>query len=118
MYSLLYIGNDISKVLNKKPDNRHVVELLAQNANKYKRLALVLDVDYEFVEGLKSGDDDIVNLDKVIRRWMRTCCSPVTWNTIIEAVESVVFGKNLDLGEKIRNWLRDDKPFSYYMEQS
>ena len=94
------------------------MELLAQNANEYKKLALALDVDDGFVEGLKSSDDDIVNLDKIIRRWIQTRCSPVTWNTIIEAVESVIFGKNLDLGEKIRTWLIDDKHFSYYMEQN
>ena len=69
------------------------------------------------MKGLKSSDDDIVNLDKIIRRWIQTQCSPVTWNTIIESVESVIFGKNLDLGEKIRNWLKEDEHFAYYKEK-
>ena len=90
------------------------MELLAQNAHDYKKLALALDVDDGFVEGLKSSDDDIVNLDKIIRRWIQTHCSPVTWNVIIESVESIIFGKNLELGEKIRNWLREDEHFEYY----
>ena len=92
------------------------MELLAQNAHEYKKLALALDVDDGFVEGLKSSDDDIVNLDKIIRRWIQTRCSPVTWNVIIESVESVVFGKNLELGEKIRNWLKEDEHFEYYKQ--
>ena len=111
------IENNINKILNKKPDKRHVVEVSAQNAHKYKKLALALDIYDRFVEGLKSSDDDIVNLDKIIRRWIQTRCSPVTWNVIIESVESVIFGKNLELGEKIRNWLKEDKNFDYYMEK-
>ena len=90
---------------------------MAQNAHEYKRLALALDIDDAFVEGLKSSDDDIVNLDKIIRRWIQTRCSPVTWHTIIESVESIIFGKNLELGEKIKNWLKEDKHFAYYMEK-
>ena len=94
------IGNDINKVLKKKPDNRHVVEVLAQNAHDYKVLAIALGVDHTFVEGLKYTDKDIINLDKIIHRWIQTKCSPVTWNVIIQSVESVIFGKNLDLGER------------------
>ena len=93
------------------------MELLAQNAYKYKKLALALDIDDGFVEGLKTSDDDIVNLDKIIRRWSETRCSPVTWNVIIESVESGIFGKNLELGEKIRNWLKENEHFVYYMEK-
>ena len=115
MFSI--IGNDINKVLNKKPDSRDVVELLAQSAHDYKVLAIALGVDHTFVEGLKYSDKDIINLDKIIQRWIQTRCSPVTWNTIIESVESVIFGKNLELGEKIRNSLKEDKQFIYYMEK-
>ena len=111
------IGNDINKVLRKKPDKRHVVELLAENAYEYKELAIALGVDDTFVEGLKYSDKDIINLDKIIRRWIQTHCSPVTWHTIIESVESVIFGKNLELGVKIRNWLRENEHFAYYREK-
>ena len=117
IYYSSIVGNDINKILNKKPDKRHVVELLAQNAYEYKKLALALDVDDGFVEGLKSSDDDIVNLDKIIRQWIQTRCSPVTWNVIIESVESIIFGKNLELGEKIRNWLKEDEHFVYYKKK-
>ena len=114
LYVFSFIGNNINEVLGKKPDKRHVVELLAQNASSYKKLALALDIDDGYVEGLKDSDDVVINLDKIIQRWMQTCCSPVTWNVIIESVESVIFGKNLELGEKIRNWLKEDEHFAYY----
>ena len=90
---------------------------MAENAHKYERLALALDIDDGFVEGLKSSDDVIVKLHKIIKQWIQTQCSPVNWRTIIESVESVTFGKNLELGEKIRNWLKEDEHFEYYREK-
>ena len=93
------------------------MKLLGEYGHKHIQLALALDIDDEFVEGFKPNDDDIINLNSILRQWIRTRCSPVTWNTIIESVESVTFGKNLDLGEKIRNWLKEDEHFHYYMEK-
>ena len=93
------------------------MELLAENAYEYKELAIALGVDHTFVEGLKYSDKDIINLDKIIQRWIQTQCSPVSWDTIIESVESVIFGKNLDLGKKMRNWLKEDEHFDYYREK-
>ena len=93
------------------------MELLAENAHEYKKLALALDIDDGFVEGLKSSDDDIIKLDKIIKHWIQTQCSPVNWHTIIESVESVIFGKNLELGKKIRNWLKQNEHFDYYREE-
>ena len=93
------------------------MKLLAQNAHDYKKLALALEIEDGFVEGLNNSDDSIINLDHVLRQWIKSRCSPVTWNVIIESVESVIFGKNLDLGDKIRNWLREDEHFIYYKEK-
>ena len=90
---------------------------MAENAYEYKELAITLRVDHTFVEGLRYSDKDIINLDKIIQRWIQTQCSPVNWHTIIESVESVIFGKNLELGEKIRNWLKEDEHFVYYREE-
>ena len=91
--------------------------LLAKNADEYRKLAIELDIDSGFVRGL-SGDDNVVKLDEVIGKWMKTelRSSPVTWCTIIEAVESDTFGNNVELADKIRNWLEKDENFSYYCE--
>ena len=111
------IENDINEVLKKEPEKRHVVKLLAQNAHEYRKLALALDIEDGFVEGLNKSDDSIINLDNVLRQWIRSRCSSVTWNVIIESVESVTFGMNLKLGENIRKWLKEDEHFAYYMEK-
>ena len=87
------------------------------NTYEYKELAIALGVDHTFVEGLKYNDKDIINLDKIIQQWIQTQCSPMTWDTIIESVESVIFGKNLERGKKIRNWLKENEHFDYYREK-
>ena len=91
---------------------------MAKNANECRKLAIELDVDSEFVKGL-SGDDNVVKLDEVIGKWMKTQSrsSPVTWRTIIKAVESDTFGNNVELADKIRNWLKIDEFFSYYYKE-
>ena len=101
-------------ILDKKPERKHVVDLLAKNAHEYEKFAIALNVDDGFVKGL-SGDG-IVKLNQIIGNWMTTRSSPVTWRTIIKAVESNTFGKNLDLADKIRDWLKEDENFSSYYE--
>ena len=103
-------------ILDKKPKKSHVVDLLANNAHEYKKFAIALDVGSGFATEL-SGDDNIVKLDEIIGKWMKTCISPVTWHTIIEVVESDTLGNNVELANKIRNWLKKDDIFFYYAEQ-
>ena len=103
-------------ILDKKPHKGHIVDLLAKNAYQYKKFATKLDVDSGFVKGL-SGDDNIKKLDDIIDQWMTTHSSPVTWRTIIETVESDSLGNNVELADKIRNWLEKDENFAFYVEK-
>ena len=109
----IYLEKNIELILDKRPKKRHIVNLLASNADEYRKLAIALDVDSGFVRGL-GGDDNVVKLDEIIGKWMKTHSSPVTWRTIIEAVESDIFGKDVDLANKIKNWLEKDENFACY----
>ena len=99
-------------VLDKKPNKAHVIDLLAKKAHQYKRFATKLGVESGFVKGL-SGDD-VEKLDEIIDQWITTRSSLVTWRTIIEAVESDTLGNNVELADKIKNWLKKDENFSQY----
>ena len=80
-------------------------------------MAIELDIESGFVKGL-SGDDNVVKLDEIIGKWMKTQSrsSPVTWRTIIKTVESDTLDKDVELADKIRDWLKEDENFSYYCE--
>ena len=102
-------------ILDKIPNKKHLVDLLAKNANEYEKFAIALDVDDGFVKGL-SGDD-VVKLNKIIGKWMTTRSTPITWRTIIEVVKGDTLGNNEELTEKIMNWLEKEKNFDYYLKQ-
>ena len=108
-------GNDISQILDKKPTERDVVELLAKYGHQYESFATALGVGITFADRL-SGNN-INRLTRVIARWMSTQCSPVTWRTIIKVVESKTLGENVTLANEIRTWLAKDEHFTYYMNK-
>ena len=103
-------------ILDKRPNKKHLVDLLAKNAHEYRKFAIALDVDRGFVKGL-SGDDNVEKLDEIIGKWMTTRSTPITWRTIIEVVKGDTLGNNKELAEKIMNWLEEDKNFDYYLKQ-
>ena len=105
-------GNDIKQILDKKPTEKHVVELLAKYGHQYKSFATALGVGIIFADGLEG--DKVTKLTKVIAKWMSTQCSPVTWRTIIKVVESKTLGENMALASEIKEWLAKDENFTYY----
>ena len=79
----------------------------------------------EFSTALKVGSryamglngDNKVKLIQVISEWMSRQCSPITWRTIIDVVESKTLGKKIALANEIRRWLGKDENFTYYMNK-
>ena len=108
-------GNNINRILNKKPTEKDVVELLAKYGHQYKSFATALGVGITFAEGLEG--DNVTKLTRVIAIWMSTQRSPVTWRTIIKVVESKTLGENVTLANEIRTWLAKDEHFTYYMNK-
>ena len=109
-------GNDINQILDKKPTEKDVVELLAKYGHQYKSFATALGVGITFAEGLDG--DNVTKLTKVIAKWMLTQSSPVTWRTIIKVVESETLGKMVALADKIRKSLAEEENFTYYMNKN
>ena len=56
---------------------------------------MALNVKQNFLHGLsKSLDSNEIKLTKVIENWMNTQSSPVTWETVISAIEGFVNNKS------------------------
>ena len=105
-------------ILDKKSHKKYLVNLLAKSADEYRNFVIPLNVDSGFVRGL-IGDNDVVKLDASIGKWMKISSdsSSVTWCTIIEAVENDTLDNNVELADKIRNWLEKDESFAFYVEK-
>ena len=69
------------------PDKHILINLLADVSNKWQEIGLALKLKQNFLDGLSSGLADNVKLAKVIDKWISTQSSPVTWETVISAIE-------------------------------
>ena len=119
MYFYNITGNNIIEILDKKPDEDHVINLLSECADEYIKFSTALKVGSKYAMGLNG--DNKVKLIQVISKWMSSQSFPdpnrVTWRTILEVVESETLDKNVVLGDKIRKWLAREENFIYYKEQ-
>ena len=68
-------------------------------------LGSALKVSYNVLNGLKSSqEENKVKLIQVIHTWLTTQPSPVTWETVISAIEGKIVG-NLAKANEIRDHL-------------
>ena len=72
------------------PDKHILIKLLANISNKWQEIGIALNIEQNFLNGLSSGLADNVKLAKVIENWMNTQSSPVTWRTVILAIEGPI----------------------------
>ena len=96
--------SEISDVLMKVPTKHEVLEQLADIADMWFEIGLALKVGDTILNGLRQQNRDMVRLNDVLQSWITTKSSPVTWDTVITAMEGP-FVNNIQKAEKIRNHL-------------
>ena len=86
-YSISFIS-DPADVLKKAPDKIDVLLLLANLRARWKTIGLALRVGSDTLDGLsQSLQPNTDKLADVIGAWISTKPSPVTWETLIDAIE-------------------------------
>ena len=92
-------------VLKEAPNKHELLDLLADIDNMWQEVGLALGVDSNFLEGLqKEKDSNTTKLSKVIRRWINKKSSPITWETVIIAMEGRIID-NKAKADEIREHL-------------
>ena len=82
-----------------------MLNLLADISARWNTIGLALRVDSNTLDGLKeSSHKNHVKLDNVIETWISTQSSPVTWETLILAIEGPLVNHK-DKANKIRDHL-------------
>ena len=75
-------------------------------SHMWREIGIALKVEPNFLHGLSSSSDsNEVKLDNVIEKWMNTQSSPVTWETVISAIEGSIVGHNKSKADEIRHHL-------------
>lgn len=94
----------------QKPAKYVMLELLAPIAYKWELIGISLEVRHSVLMSLaQSNYSDLMRLAMVIQSWMDTQSTPVTWETVIFAVESPIVN-NMSVATKLRNYLTHLNP--------
>ena len=84
----ILIISDPADILKKAPDKTDVLTLLANLSARWKTIGLALRVNSDTLDGLsQSLQPNTDKLADVIGAWISTKSSPVTWETLINAIE-------------------------------
>ena len=101
--SLFFAG--APHILNTAPDVHRLVELLADMDHQWFQIEDALCVPYNVLSDLQASQEaNIVTLRHVIHTWQAFQPSPVTWGTVISAIEGMIV-KNVTKANEIRAYL-------------
>ena len=81
-------SSSVPDVLNTTPDKNKLLNLLASIDSQWHEFGLALHVPHNDLVNIKaSPDSNIVKLSMVIHIWLTNQLIPVTWDTVITAIE-------------------------------
>ena len=93
---------DISK---ESPTHHEALSVLADISANWEVIGIALGVSQNDLKGLQHENiDKTVKLSRVIAKWMETESTPVSWETLISAIEGPIVN-NKQKAEEIRNYL-------------
>ena len=87
------------------PSHYDLLDLLADMKNSWQDIGLALRVPSDYLNGLSRSHNTLTfKLSEVIRKWMVSQSSPVTWKTVISAIEGPIVS-NKRKADEIRDYL-------------
>ena len=96
-------------ILEDAPDKHLLLDLLADIDNNWYEIGLSLEVGDNVLNGLRYQEmKNILKLDQVLLSWIETESSPVTWDTMITAIEGPLVN-NVQKAKKILEYLTKGK---------
>ena len=103
-------------IMRKSPNIFELHRLIVGVSAMWYEIGTGLEVDENFRDGLKNNivGQDSVKLEKVLRRWEDSQCSPVTWDRIIKVLDFV--GKH-KLATKVGEHTKEPEVIAKYREE-
>ena len=101
--------SDITSILNETPTQLELFELLSDIRDKWYDIGLSLQVHQNILDDLKHNPNtNFIKLFAVIGKFLSTQPSPVTWISVISAIESPIINKK-NIADLIRDYLSTGK---------
>ena len=86
-----FVSDDFAlfDLLAKPPNKSDLIQLMSSIAFRWYIIGEVLGIEYNYLASLQNKiSSDIEKLVEVLQHWMDTMPTPVTWNTILQVIES------------------------------
>ena len=104
--------------MRKKPNITDLLTLLADIEYEWHKIGVALEVHESVLESCnKSNEDNSYKLFKVVKTWMTSITSEVTWEAVIAAVESPIV-KHKSTAVKMRMFLAKPEVHIKYEKMS
>ena len=105
-------GKDPPSILKKSPEVDDVYKLLRKKSAHWDDFARELLIDYNFRQELQEGCSTTnAKLEKVLRKWMESKSSDVTWRNVFEVLEQLQF---LDIASEVKIYLEKKEVIEKY----
>ena len=110
----------ITDVIYKKPELRHLFQLLAPVAHQYLQIGILLNVPDMGLDPLPHYHQS--NLQRILKYWLSNgdrpaVNSPVMWKTIIDIMKGPVI-KNYTVAKTIEDFLCELANYTHYMNKT
>ena len=110
---MLHISGSEITILKKSPETRDVFKLLKSKSNDWDDFARELEVEDKVRSDLRinmalSSEN---KLEQVLNNWIDSECSAVTWEKILEVLESL---ETRRLAREVKNYLKQPKTVEKY----
>ena len=101
--------------IDEKPQKLHLQKLLSSIKYQWRIIGETLQVRHEDIMSLECNStyDNTVHLSQVLQFWMDQMKTPVSWRTIIKAIEEPPIA-NATLAQEIRLFLSQPDTQSEY----
>ena len=108
-YNYFVVISDITSILKETPNEDELIYLLLDIDDNWDSIGVSLEVHHDILDDLKHGQDDNINkLRKIFKISRDTQPFPLTWETVITAIESDIVD-NSKKAKEIRRYLKLSK---------
>ena len=103
-------------ILSQSPVPKDVYNILRGRAAQWENIGIELEVDGNYRDQLRGEgvqSPDTSKLERVLRKWVESKCSDVTWSKVIEVLSLLQFN---DLTEDIKQFLKREDILTKYLQ--
>ena len=112
IYIIVTDDHALSDLFDKCPEKSDLLKLMSDIAFKWNIIGECLGIKYVYLASIQSKTSkDIEKLAEMLQLWMDTMPKPVTWNTILQTIQSSHIESKF-VAKEIEKFLKSESLYS------